>query len=158
MCSNPHNSGKIVFAKTLRNYFLLFLIIHFLSAFSITLRSDVEQIYKAAKGRLSDVGAICLDKYYISSTLPCDPIDKVGGWQWKCTYKDGYTVYNCFRKCRGTMEVANYFLGLVQGDCDACSLLNGVKSKVCYSDNAARGHFQKHGPVIAIRRIKECRE
>jgi hypothetical protein len=157
MRSNLHISDKIICRNNFKGYFLLFLAINFLSAFSTNLRSDVQQIYRQANGRLSPEGASNLDKYYVASTTDCRGIDQIGGWLWRCIYKDGFSTYNCFRKCRGSIEVANYFLGLVDGDCDSFSESNGSLSKVCYSLDSAKKYYRVHGSVITIRLVKECR-
>jgi hypothetical protein len=122
------------------------------------LNSEIEQLYRSSNGRLSMQGALFLQKNYVPHREPCEKVSDVGGWYWKCVYADGLVVFNCFRKCRGTVEVAQLFLGLNSNtDCDSYTMVNGERKKICYPGQAA-AIFQYHGAVIAIQQLNECRE
>jgi len=119
---------------------------------------EIDNIYQSANGRLSKQGVLFLRQYYVAHNDPCERVSDVGGWWWKCTYQDGLVVYNCFRKCRGTIEAARLFLGLnTNKDCDSHTMINGERKNVCYPDQAIV-IVRYHGPVIAIERLNECRE
>jgi hypothetical protein len=127
----------------------LFLLFVFSSSIQ-PLNNEIDTLYQSANGRLSQPGAASLRTHFVKHTEPCQRIFLVAGWVWRCLHKDGFAVYNCFRKCRGTIEAANLFLGLTNNeDCDSFILVNGKRQKVCYPRQAA-DIVRDRGPVTAI--------
>lgn len=107
-----------------------------------------------AHNRLSKEGAVFLKMHFVHHTEPCQSISDVGGWVWRCTHSDGFTTYNCFRKCRGTIEAARLFLGLNKDeDCDSFTIVNGKQQSVCYPQQASQ-IVRDHGAVTAIEIIR----
>lgn len=131
----------------------LFLLI-VVSAFNSSPKDEVEILYQSAHNRLSKKGAQFLRRNFVPHTEPCRSISDVGGWVWRCTHSDGFATYNCFRKCRGTIEAARLFLGLTEDeDCDSFTMINGNKRTVCYPRQASQ-IVRAHGTVIAIEIIR----
>lgn len=129
----------------------LFIVI---SSFNVAPDDEVDQLYKSSHNRLSKQGVVFLKKHFVRHTEPCESISKVGGWVWKCTHRDGFATYNCFKKCRGTIEAARLFLGLNEDeDCDSFTLVNGEQKEVCYPKQATK-IVNDHGTVIAIEIIR----
>ena len=91
---------------------------------------EIDEIYNNCHGRLSKKGVAFIKQNFIYHTEPCRKIPEDGGGLWRCTYSKGLVVYNCFRRCRGSVEAAKYFLGLSNGDCDAFRFVNNQK-KTC---------------------------
>lgn len=127
-------------------------------AFWPVLADVVDDLQRQSGGRLSDEGADYLRRNWVAHSEPCRKVSDVGGWFWGVTYGDRFEVFNCFRKCRGTEEVAKYFLGISDGDCDSFSQDgSGRRSQVCFPRDAG-ALVERHGAVIAISRRNECRE
>jgi hypothetical protein len=125
---------------------------------SSVLADVVDDLQRRSGGRLSNQGANYLRRNWIAHSEPCRKVSDVGGSFWAITYGDGFEVYNCFRKCRGTEEVASYFLGIAQGDCDSFTQDGaGRRQKVCFP-GAAGTLVQQHGAAIAIGRRNDCME
>jgi hypothetical protein len=127
----------------------------FIISFANPPHDPIDSLYRSANGRLSQQGAAFLKTHFVQHTEPCQSIGVVGGWVWRCLHKDGFAVYNCFRKCRGTIEAASLFLGLNDNeDCDSFILVKGKRQKICYPRQAAE-IVKDHGPVTAVEIIRE---
>lgn len=146
--------SHILSSRRLYGLIILFLI---LSSFHPNSPYDaVDNIYARSKGRLSYEGMLFMKQNFIPHIEPCRPIPKDGGGLWACVYQDGLIVYNCFRRCRGTIEAATLFLGLGENeDCDSFVVVNGKPQQVCYP-KMARDLYRYHGQVIKIQRIRSC--
>jgi len=119
-------------------------------------QNSANAIYKAANGRLSYEGAVYLQNNWRNETTPCPKIPKVGGRLWIVQYQSGFRVGNCFRKCRGSMSAAKYFLGLGSGDCDSMyEDQNGNLQTVCFPEDAAV-IVRDHGSVVKIYPARSC--
>jgi len=120
-------------------------------------QEQVQDLQDRSRGALSCKGFKFLCENWISESEPCLSVSGAGGSLWNVKYKNGFKVYNCFRKCRGTDNVATYFLGLSAGDCDSWyEGADGVGIQVCYP-REARELIRHNGPVIAVIRGSECR-
>jgi hypothetical protein len=145
--------AKYIKAPTLAGCILTFCLI-LLSSFDFNQEDQVNELYQLAEKRLSKEGAMFLKNHFVKHTEPCKSIADVGGWVWRCTLRDGFATYNCFRKCRGTIEVARLFLGLNKDeDCDSFKMVNGKRESVCYPKQATQ-IVRDHGPVTAIEIIR----
>lgn len=123
------------------------------------LAGNLDNLKKAAGARLSEQGANYLKEHWIPESTDCKKISDIGGWYWAVTYQDGFAVFNCFRKCRGTYNTASYFLGLAtKEDCDSWYKDRaGNQYSLCFPRDA-QTLVSIHGPVIAVQRLSECRE
>lgn len=108
-------------------FLLLFMLV---SSFNSNQKDEIDALYQAAHNRLSKQGALFLKNHFVYHKEPCLSIAVAGGWVWRCTHSDGFTTYNCFRKCRGTIEAARLFLGLnTDEDCDSFTMVNGKRKR-----------------------------
>jgi hypothetical protein len=114
----------------------------------------LDQLKVQSSGRLSPQGVTFLRENWVIHSEPCLSIGKAGGWIWAATYTDGFMVYTVVRNCRGTFEIATYFLGLSSGDCDSWYMdASGNQKHVCFPGDA-RNLFSLHGAIVAIQRMK----
>jgi hypothetical protein len=113
--------------------------------------SYINYLYSASRGRLSQQGAQFLRQNWVRHVEPCVSMRHTGGgWLWIAQYQDGFRVGNVCRICRGTYELATYFLGISDGDCDAAFIdANGNEQHVCFPRDAAMLVYY-HGPIVAI--------
>lgn len=145
----------LIFSTRLRNRLIYLLLFMLVSSFNSNQTDEVDALYKSANNRLSKEGVIFLRNHFVKHKEPCRSIADAGGWVWRCTHRDGYTTYNCFRKCRGTIEAAKLFLGLGNTeDCDSFTMVNGKRQSVCYP-NQVDQIVRDHGQVVAIEIIRE---
>ncbi len=150
---NPPGASSLLGIRFIHsmNCLILFILI---SSFIDDPGKEVDALYQSAENRLSKQGALFLKNHLVYHTEPCRSISNVGGWVWRCTHSDGFVTYNCFRKCRGTIEAARLFLGLNKDeDCDSFIIVNGKRKAVCYPQQAAQ-IVADHGTVAAIEIIR----
>jgi hypothetical protein len=150
-------NGKVIFACgfPLKRFAFCFLLITLSSFNNKPFYDSIDDLYVQANGRLSQEGVTYIRQNFIYHTEPCVKIPSDGGGLWRCVYRDGLVVYNCFRSCRGSIEAGRYFLGISGGDCDAFTIINGKKETVCYPRDADV-LLRYHGQVIAIQRFRSC--
>lgn len=139
----------------LKTFIIIFLLIRLSSSTSTSVNDAVDVLYAQSNGRLSEAGAAFIRRNFVYHVEPCRKIPDDGGGLWRCVYSSGLIVYNCFRKCRGSIEAGRYFLGISGGDCDSFTIVNGKQKTVCYPQQAD-ALFRNHGQVIAIERIGPC--
>jgi hypothetical protein len=134
---------------------LSFMVIILLSFNYKRVNDPIDDLYQQANGRLSVQGALFIRQNFVYHIDPCRRIPDDGGALWKCVYSNGLVVYNCFRRCRGSIEAGRYFLGISDGDCDAFTFVNNQRKSVCYPGQA-NILLSYCGQVIAIERIGPC--
>src|SRR5262249_14222079 len=108
-----------------------------------------------AQERLAPEGADFLRKHWVPHLEPCLSLKSIGGSLWTARYRDGFMISSCARRCRGTREIAEYFLGLGEGDCDSWYVTSAGKVQVCLPQEVST-LVQTHGPVVEIARTGSC--
>lgn len=70
---------------------------------------------------------------------------------WVAIYADGTQVFNSFQSRRGANQVANYFTGYTNGDCDSRDQYGRT---YCYRGRAeANDHVNRHGRIVDIQML-----
>lgn len=70
---------------------------------------------------------------------------------WVAIYQDGTQVFNDFQSRRGPVEVANYFGGYTNGDCDSRDQHGRT---YCYRGVGEAGrHVANHGRIVDIQML-----
>lgn len=71
--------------------------------------------------------------------------------RWVAIYADGTQVYNDFQSRRTAVDVANYFAGYTNGDCDSRDQRGYV---FCYRGTGeANGHVYRHGQIVDLQML-----
>lgn len=118
----------------------------------------VDDIVARAGRRLSHDAAPTLRAQWVPHQDPCRPVGSIGGTWWAAAYQDGFEIYNCFRKCRGTHETASYFLGLSRGDCDSWYFDPRRNRRHVCLPRDVDALVRIHGPIISVEPRGPCNE